>query len=282
MSGGGKAAPVDSRAGDALYSAANADYQWMTSNFADIENQLAGFSAADVAAQIGPAPDLAAARAKVLEENPQLAQQLASPGRLGLSGGVVNAQLNKKIDALAQTRLLDLQNEYEINKTNAAKASIHTNEQTQFGKAVNDARGLAETNMAGAADAAARMDSRRGLAAGASDLEAMKSRVLAFDRAASKAGAMNTTRRGLRDLSIKRAQGASALGQAYKEMGYQNLQAAGNMASSRNQYNASQTRGGGAGALVGGLMGGIQGFMAGGPAGAAVGAGMGAFQGYYS
>lgn len=275
---GGKKAPIDTQAADALSSQGRRDYQWTTSNFQDVFDDINyNIPQSEIDAAAGPAPDKAAIRAELEAATPRPVVQ----GRGGLAGSSAEAMWRAEIDKKLADRYSTELGAWDNKRATTGQQLIKEREQTKFGQEINTAENTAVGNVQGAQRGSARAQSRMGLRAATPEVQAEIDRVRAFDRAEAKASASNTTRVGLRDASIRRAQIASGIGAGIKKMGTEALGTAADMAAERNKYNATQTSGGTAGALGGALVGGLTAVATGGLSLAALGAaGAGAYQGY--
>lgn len=243
---GAKKAPIDTTAANALHAAGQQDYAWTISNFSDLFDSVNyNVTDSDIAREAGAAPDRAAIAAQVEKE-----RGAPSSGRgFGAAADAVSneAEINR--------RFAEEQRAYDTRRSEAGAKLIKRREEEKFGRTVDKNVGLAAGNVIGAQQAATRARERMGLADPTGELAQSQRSARAYELAAAKAGAANTTRAGLRDLSIKRAQLAAGLGAGIKKMGQQSLSTAADMASSRNQYNATQVKGGLADALGSGLSG---------------------------
>lgn len=287
---------ADTRANDQLSDNSFRDFNFMYSNFNDVfEDINYDLTEADFRnAGLGDAPDRDALKAQVSQELRGLRgsagehdYDVGSARLAGLPGIALSIYGRRKakrarlafqaaVDKETEARYNQAVADYDKQQAEMGQKLIHDREQAAFGSRVQGAVDRVDPAMEGAARASERAQERMGLRAATPDLQREIDTTRAFDKVMAKASAANTTRAGLRDQSIRRAQIASGLGAAMQQQGASALEGAAGNAAARNQYNSQFTKGN---PLISMLMGGVQGFMTGGPVGAAVGAGVGAVQG---
>lgn len=244
----GKQAPIDKTAGNLLASASRQDYDWSNANFQDLYDDLNyGISQSQIDSAAGTRPDKKAIEEEIRAANPR------PPNQGGRGFGFANAAWQADIKMKTEDEFKKRSAAWEQGRSEIGQQMIKDREQAKFTTELGDVQRRAEQNLVGAQRGSDRAQSRMGLRSASPGLQAEIDRQRAFTLAEAKAGNANTTRSGQRDRSIQRAQIAAGLGAAIKQMGQESLGTAADMASGRNSYNASQTRGGFAGGLVSGL-----------------------------
>lgn len=183
-------------------------------------------------------------------------------------------------DTQLEAALADPANE-GIAKEQLIRKLIKGNEQAKFKDEVNKAGITGLHQMAGAWQGADFAQKRMGLRAAAPEVQRVMDRMKKFAGAEAQAGSHNTTRRGLRDWSIARAQAGSSLGATVKGFGMQSIGSAADAAAKRNALNAQQTKAGLGEMLVGVGKGVLMGAPYG-PAGMFAGGALGALESYQS